>query len=413
MKGYRRVLRWAAFPITNRKWAAPLSAVAVGFGLFVGVAIGPGAAGTLATGAMQIVEVPGTGGTTNQPAEGTDSEGSSVTATTAKPEPGSSSFGSSSGEAASSFAPFTSSAPESEGPIQVPEDAEPEGETPPPAESPETEEEETVKGVVVHLNKAAGSYVLAEHGGEVTAVHAPTAPQRGTEVEVPVQPLANGTYGEAGKRLRLGQETRATLSGIVTYVDPNPSAPLYTLSKRGASMLVHIRPDPSGIAPPLPQLGAFATVKVEIGKPEPPVEPPAPVPAPASTPSSCAPAADQALPIPTVPVTVLWQRRLETEGAPFTYGDFAGVVTAVCPESGQLLLSADDARESRGNLLFTLPIDEGETDQVDLTRLSVGSSVLATATIGATGELSLTGLADDEHRKKADESDGLQGDLAG
>ena len=46
-----RVLRGAALVVTDRRWAAPLSAMALGFGLFVGVAIGPGAAGTLATGA--------------------------------------------------------------------------------------------------------------------------------------------------------------------------------------------------------------------------------------------------------------------------------------------------------------------------------------------------------------------------
>jgi hypothetical protein len=56
--GYRRLLRWAAVPLTDRRWAAPLSAVALGFGLFVGVAIGPGATGTFATGAAQIVEIP-------------------------------------------------------------------------------------------------------------------------------------------------------------------------------------------------------------------------------------------------------------------------------------------------------------------------------------------------------------------
>ena len=35
-------LRWAALPIIDRRWTAPLSAIALGFGLFVGVAIGPG-----------------------------------------------------------------------------------------------------------------------------------------------------------------------------------------------------------------------------------------------------------------------------------------------------------------------------------------------------------------------------------
>ena len=40
-------LRWAALPIVDRRWTAPMSAVALGFGLFVGVAIGPGTEGSL------------------------------------------------------------------------------------------------------------------------------------------------------------------------------------------------------------------------------------------------------------------------------------------------------------------------------------------------------------------------------
>ena len=38
-------LRWAALPMIDRRWTAPMSAVALGFGLFVGVAIGPGTRG--------------------------------------------------------------------------------------------------------------------------------------------------------------------------------------------------------------------------------------------------------------------------------------------------------------------------------------------------------------------------------
>jgi hypothetical protein len=54
----RVLLRWGALPVTDRRWAAPLAAIALGFGLFAGVAIGPGAAGTFATGAAQIIEIP-------------------------------------------------------------------------------------------------------------------------------------------------------------------------------------------------------------------------------------------------------------------------------------------------------------------------------------------------------------------
>ena len=53
-----RAMRGTSLVVTDRRWAAPLSALALGFGLFVGIAIGPGAAGSLATGAQQIIELP-------------------------------------------------------------------------------------------------------------------------------------------------------------------------------------------------------------------------------------------------------------------------------------------------------------------------------------------------------------------
>ena len=52
-----RILRSFSLVVTDRRWAAPLSAMALGFGLFVGVAIGPDAAGTMA-GTPLVVELP-------------------------------------------------------------------------------------------------------------------------------------------------------------------------------------------------------------------------------------------------------------------------------------------------------------------------------------------------------------------
>ena len=52
-----RVLRAFSLVVTDRRWAAPLSAMALGFGLFIGVAVGPDAAGSLA-GSPLIVELP-------------------------------------------------------------------------------------------------------------------------------------------------------------------------------------------------------------------------------------------------------------------------------------------------------------------------------------------------------------------
>jgi hypothetical protein len=79
----RRLLRWAALPVTDRRWAAPLAAVALGFGLFAGVAIGPGTAGTFATGAAQIIEIPGLGGGTDAGDEGEGGGSSSPAASSA------------------------------------------------------------------------------------------------------------------------------------------------------------------------------------------------------------------------------------------------------------------------------------------------------------------------------------------
>jgi hypothetical protein len=401
-----QVLRWAALPVTDRRWAAPLCAVALGFGLFAGVAIGPGAAGTFATGAAQIIEIPGFGG---GDAAGESDEGAHVAQAAGADSAGG---GGSSGEAALPELPSS----EFEG------ESAPLPESPPPSEEPVPPEEEgggepepqVLAGTVLHVNAAAGSYTLAEPSGVLDVLHAGKPPQPGTKVSVPTRLLANGTFAEAGKRSRTGTRARASFSGVVTYVDASLAAPAYTVSKRGASLLVHVHPDPSGAPPVLPALGAFAEVTVDIEKVPPPTEPApgaeatatpeAPAPEAAPAPAACTP--DLSNPPPEAkPSAMLWQRQVNAAGAPFTYSDFAGIVTAVCPDSGQLLISADDIRESAHDLTFSVPTD------IDPSKVTVGQSVLATATIAADGSLALTGLASDERRKGADNVALTQGDL--
>ncbi|HEY8082277.1 MAG TPA: hypothetical protein VIE64_01805 [Solirubrobacterales bacterium] len=417
MSGYRHLLRWAALPISDRRWAAPLSAVALGFGLFVGVAIGPGADGTFGTGTPQIVEIPSSGGET-----------ASVEEDHAQASTGSGDGNGASPESSTS----TGTAPSSlipEGKLESPdsevgsEGSVPKDEPPPPAEVPEPEEE-MITGVVVHVNSAAGSYTVAEPGGALTAVHAPKAPLLGTKLKIPIRSLSNGTLAEAGTRIKLVRQMRAKLSGIVTYVDPTPAAPAYAVSKRGVSLLVHIHPDPTGLAPTLPALGAFANVAVDIEATQLPASSASPsdTSAPAAqepptasavaeplsvAPPSCAPDPTQPPLPPIEPPAVLWQRSLDAAGTPFTYGDFEGIVTAICPGEGKLRVSADDIRESGADLLFDVP------SKIDMTRLRVGDSILATATIGGGGVLSLTGLASDERTKGADDPRTAQGALAG
>jgi hypothetical protein len=409
--GYRRLLRWAALPVTDRRWAAPLAAVALGFGLFAGVAIGPGAAGTLATAPFQVIEVPGLGGGSD---EGGDEGGGEAASVTAKPE----SSGGSGGQEESSagFAPVV---PLEEEPLEPSAEEEPRDPAPTPKkEEAPAPEAQLLTGTVVHVNPAASSYTVAEAGGAMSAVHAGKLPRAGTEVEVPIRALANGTMAEAGKRQRSGSQKRVTLVGIVTFVDPNPTAPAYTVSSRGSSLLVHVRPDPAGAVPPLPVFGAYASVAAEIEVPASPTESPPPTsdaasPTTTTSPAEVAPVpAGACIPDPAQPPlppvqlkSILWQRQVSADGAPFTHGDFEGIVTAVCPATAQILLSADDVRASGEDVLVAVP------PEIVANELVVGDSVIASADIGADGLLTLTGLASDERLPGADDAKATQGDL--
>jgi hypothetical protein len=364
--GYRRLLRWASLPVTDRRWAAPLAALALGFGIFAGVAIGPGAAGTFATGAPQIIEVPGFSGGTDGGSGGGDG-GSPIAAA---PESSESLGGEENGggESSASFAPV---APLEE---EVSEPAGEEG-SPSPAAAPKAEEEpaqpekQELTGTVVHVNPAAGSYTVAEAGGVMSAVHAGKLPAPGIAVEVPIKALANGTLGEAGTRRKTATKAVAEPAGIVTFVNPDPAAPAYAISNRGSSVLVRVQPDANGAPPPLPVLGAYGTVQVAIE------------------------------------AGVLWQRQLSAGGAPFTHADLEGIVAAVDLETARLTISADDVRESGQDIVLAIP------SQIDATALAAGDSVLASADIAADGTLTLTGLASDERLKGAEDTAATQGDL--
>ncbi len=425
-RGYRCLLRWAALPVTDRRWAAPLAAAALGFGLFAGVAIGPGAPGTLATGTPQVIELPSLlanedgggqeasgpgGGEGAAPAEAGEEAGAEA----AFPEEEASS---------SAFEVFPEAEETAEAPASEPA---PSVEEEPADESEEEEPAQTMAGLVVHANPAAGSYTVVEAGGLMNAIHAAKLPVPGTKVSVPARTLANGTYAEEGKRKQEGKRGSATIAGVVTFVDPDPAAPAYAVSKRGVSVLVRVRPDPTGAPAALPRLGAYATVEVEIERlrpaagaaaaataetPPAPVTstpPPAPTPVPEASPTvpppTCAP--DPAVP-PVVPAAtaVLWQRSVDADGAPFASSDFAGVVTALCPSEAKLSLSGDDLRQAGADIVFTVP------PSIDVTGLTVGDSVAAAAKIEADGSLTLTGLASDERTKGADDAKTAQGDLA-
>jgi hypothetical protein len=359
--------RGASLVVTDRRWGATLSACALGFGLFVGVAIGPGTAGTFATGPQQLIEIPSLIASGSEEDEGgTSGGGSSTPPASAAPSPAPTAE-SSSPEA------FPSSAPLTAEPVEPPPPAEePAPESTPPASEQQDEPETTqLAGTVVHTNPAAGSYALAIKGGELVPVHTAKLPRPGTKLSVEGVQLANGTFAEEDPPKRSGTATSTSFRGVVTFVDADPAAPAYTLSGRGASIPIQVPPDPTGAVPPLPAVGSYATVGVAIEQ-----------------------------------GAVLAQREIEVEpGEPSTYLDLSGICAGLSPETGQLLLSADDTRAGEQDLSLTVPA------KIDARKLVAGDSYLATATIEPDGSLTLAGIASDEHTKGADDPADAQGDL--
>jgi hypothetical protein len=355
-----RALAGASLVVTDRRWAAPLSAAALGFGIFAGVAIGPGAAGTLATGAQQVIELPG-----SNEADGQSGGGGGGTASTESAPPP---LGGESGGLEEPLA----TAPIASEPLEPPPAPE-SPPAPPPAEpQPEEAEEpqgEAFKGTVAQLNPAAGSFALALAGGEVVAVHATELPDPGTKLTAQLERLANGTFAEAEvPEFGKGRASQVVLRGVVTFADPDPAAPAYTLSGRGASLLVHVDLDPSGAVPQLPAVGAYAAVTARIS-------------------------------------SGLWQESIEIEpGEPSTYLELAGIVKEVLPD-GHILFSADWAGEGESTLTLSIP------QEVDASRLKAGDSYLATVSVESDSSLKLSGITSDEHTKGADEPSSAQGDL--
>jgi len=110
-----------------------------------------------------------------------------------------------------------------------------------------------VRGVVVHRNSHAGSFVVANGRGRLFAIHAAKSPALGSVVAVSVHRLRNHTF--AARRVRAkGASNHVRIHGAVTHV--NGVAKTFVVSAEGVSMLVK-----SGrLAASLPAVGKTVTV---------------------------------------------------------------------------------------------------------------------------------------------------------
>jgi hypothetical protein len=388
-------LRWAALPVIDRRWTIPLSALALAFGIFVGIAIGPTTQG-LGSQMQTVVEVvrppsPSTTASTNTPGGGNNGGGGQ---NQPDPEP-----------------PSTPTPPADTGPFDTPSTPPPTPSPPTPPSTPSppstpdpptpptvpdidddddqsggdnTPSTTTVNGPVVHVNDFAGSYTVAKSGGKLFSVHAAQLPNVGTIVKVAARVLANGTWTEDGDRDHGDSVGSVDLAGTVTFSDPRIGA--YTVSASGSSILVRVK---AGVR--MPQVGDAVELSARIADNLEPVEPVDPGRDGCGEPPRTSRA----------PKLTLEQTALTVTGGA-TRTDVEGIVQGVCRKSGSLILSADDLRASGRDIAIAVPND------LRLAQIEVGQVLKIRADVGSSGNLTATRIADDERASGADDESRIQ-----
>lgn len=373
-------LRWAALPVIDRRWTVPMSAMALAFGIFVGVAIGPGTEGTLGSQTQTMVEVVSPPPPAPIPDDGNDNGGSNGGNGPDEPSPAPA--------PPSDDGPFDTPAPIPSPPATTPAPTTPTT-TPTTTTTTDTDTDTDedgdedpaptlVKGAVVHINEFANSYTVARGDGTLTAVHADNLPALGDVVSVETRVLANGTRAENGDREQTETTRQFNLKGTVTFSDPRIGA--YTVSVPGSSLLIRV---PAGTR--MPQVADRVEVGARIADKLDPIEPQ----------DAGREGCGTAPRIPKPRKFALEQTSLEVTGSADA-APVEGVVQGVCRKSGSLILSADDVRESGRDIAIVVPASLPRGD------LKPGQVLKLRADIGASGNLTASAIADDEGESGAD-----------
>jgi hypothetical protein len=220
----------------------------------------------------------------------------------------------------------------------------------------------TVRGVVVHQNHRAHSFVVSTKGGRLASVHARHSPRVGRSVRLTAALMHNGTWRE--KTLHVGRSSRhATLRGVVTFVNRRHGE--FTLSAGGASLLVHKQRSDA-----MPSVGDDVTVQSGID--------------------------DQG---------DLNEQTIHDNGDQTSGIELEGVILSITGNT--LQVSADDDNESGQSVVVDVPAT------FDMTAFTVGQEVKLLVTQQADGTFLLQGSAEDDNSQAANNPGDSQGDGGG
>jgi hypothetical protein len=226
------------------------------------------------------------------------------------------------------------------------------------------------RGVVVHENIRAHSFVLAGSRGRLTAVHARRLPRVGRTADVTARQLRNGTW--VADHVHTGRPSaRVRIRGTVTYI--NPRRGTFVLSARGASLLVHER------------TSLRHNVRVAASD--------------AGLRDGEVVTVDGNLSGASVDASSIHVTGDESSGI-----NLEGTVQAIDAVARTLTVSADDDDQSGAVVTVEVP------SSFDLGAFTTGESVELTVTSNPDGTYTLEQSSDDSSATAADDLDDMQGD---
>jgi hypothetical protein len=227
----------------------------------------------------------------------------------------------------------------------------------------------TFRGVVVHDNPRAHSFVVAGRGGRMRAVHARRLPALGHKVTVIARRLRNQTW--VARHVRVGQSAkRVRIRGTVSFVDARHG--VFVLSARGASVVIHrhnvLRHS----------VGLASDSRVKVG--------------------------DDVTVEGTLDDDAVDAIKVKEDGEHDSTIHVAGTVKSIETTARTLSISADDDDELAATITVDVP------DTFDLSVFKAGESVELKVSANADGTFTLVASSDDSGAEHADSSSEMQGD---
>jgi hypothetical protein len=254
----------------------------------------------------------------------------------------------------------------------------------------------TLKGTVLAQAGTGRAYSMADTSGNLLTVFSAEPAEPGYVVSVPVEPLANGTFGEDGLRQAVNIRRRTTVKGMVSWVDPVTG--ILVLSNRGVSLPL----DASGVLDPQqppPEAGAWVETELVIEEiPDVSASKPSTRQVQGSEADPAQdPAEDPLADAVDPPSLNLRIESLNPLGEQSDTIELSGRVETVEPEPGLITISVDSLGLLSGVIRISLP----ERFPSDLVK--PGRYYSATVRVMPDGSFRLTGFSPAFNRKAADD----------